>query len=68
MNMKNIQLQKVITFILRDVFVVSFISLVVFFILELVRPGFVSNYISFVLLLIIPLISGTILVLIKHYD
>lgn len=59
---------KFIIAVIKDIFVVSFITFVVFFILELVRPGFVSNYISFILLLIIPLISGTILVLIKQYD
>lgn len=49
--------------VFKDVFVISFITLVVFAILERFQPGFVSNYISFSLLLIIPFLSGTLTVI-----
>lgn len=49
--------------IFRDAFVVSFIILIVFCILDWIEPGFVSFYISFNLLLIIPLVSGILTVI-----
>lgn len=49
----------------KDLFVVSFISLVVFAIFERLEPGFVSFYISFNLLLIIPVVSGILTVLLE---
>lgn len=49
----------------KDLFVVSFITLVVFAILEWFEPGFVSFYISFNLLLIIPVVSGILTVLLE---
>jgi hypothetical protein len=49
--------------VFRDVFVISFITLIVFGILERFEPGFVSFYISFNLLLIIPLSSGILTVI-----
>lgn len=49
--------------IFRDAFVISFITLIVFSIFEWFEPGFVSFYISFSLLLIIPLVSGTVTVI-----
>jgi hypothetical protein len=51
--------------IFKDIFVVSFVTLIVFSILEWLEPGFVSYYISFNLLLIIPLISGIIVILLQ---
>ncbi|MBU1146639.1 hypothetical protein KKD80_03790 [Patescibacteria group bacterium] len=49
--------------IFRDAFVISFITLTIFGLLEWFEPGFVSFYISFNLLLIIPLISGILTIL-----
>jgi hypothetical protein len=49
--------------ICKDIFTISFISLAVFGIAEWLEPGFVSYYISFVWLLIIPLIFGTVTVI-----
>jgi UPF0716 family protein affecting phage T7 exclusion len=49
--------------IFRDLFVISFITLVVFSFLEWFQPGFVSDYISFNLLLIIPFVSGILTVI-----
>jgi len=49
--------------IFRDAFVISFITIVVFGILDWIEPGFVSFYISFNLLLIIPLIFGILTVI-----
>lgn len=51
--------------IVNDIFVSSFITLIVFVILEWLEPGFVSYYLSFNLLLIIPLISGIVTLLIQ---
>jgi hypothetical protein len=49
----------------KDVFIISFITLVVFAILEWAEPGFVSYHISFNLLLAISLVSGIVIVLFK---
>ena len=49
--------------VFRDAFAVSFITLVIFGILDWFEPGFVSFYISFNLLLIIPLVSGILTVI-----
>ena len=49
----------------KDIFVISFITFIVFAILEWAEPGFVSFYISFNLLLIIPIISGTVTVILE---
>ncbi len=49
--------------VFKDIFVSSFIVLVVFSFLEWLEPGFVSYHISFNLLLIIPLISGIVVIL-----
>lgn len=50
----------------RDIFMVSFVTLIVFSFLERAEPGFVSYYISFNLLLIIPIIFGTVTVIINQ--
>ncbi len=49
--------------VFRDAFVISFITLIIFSVLERFEPGFVSFYISFNLLLIIPLFSGILTVI-----
>ena len=49
----------------KDIFVISFASLVVFGILEWLEPGFVSNYISFAVLLLIPVIFGILIILLQ---
>lgn len=49
--------------VFRDTFVISFITLIIFSILERLESGFVSFYISFNLLLIIPLFSGILTVI-----
>lgn len=49
----------------KDAFVVSFVMLIVFSLLEWAEPGFVSFYISFNLLLIIPIISGILTILLE---
>lgn len=52
--------------VFRDVFVISFITVIVFGILERLEPGFVSFYISFNLLLIIPLSSGILTIILEE--
>ncbi len=47
----------------KDLFVVSFVTLIVFGFLEWFEPGFVSDYISFNWLLIVPFVSGILTVL-----
>lgn len=47
----------------KDIFITSFIVLVVFGFFELLELGFVSYYISFSWLLIIPAIFGTVTVI-----
>lgn len=49
--------------ICKDIFVVSFVTLAVFGLFEWFEPGFVSYYLSFNWLLIIPLVSGTVAVI-----
>jgi len=52
--------------IIKDIFVVSLVTLIVFSILEWTEPGFVSYYINFNLLLAIPLVSGIISLLMQR--
>lgn len=50
----------------KDIFAVSFVTLTVFGIFEWFEPGFVSYYLSFNWLLIIPVVSGTVTVIINQ--
>lgn len=49
--------------ICKDVFVIFSITFVVFAIMEWFEPGFVSYYLNFNWLLLIPLIFGTVTVI-----
>ncbi len=51
--------------IFRDAFAISFVSFIIFGLLEWFQPGFVSFYISFNLLLMIPLVSGILTILLE---
>ncbi len=52
--------------VFRDAFMISFVTLIIFSILERLESGFVSFYISFNLLLIIPLVSGILTVILDR--
>lgn len=62
---KNIEAFKDLTVeIAKDIFKISGISYVIFFILDFLNPGFVVNFLNLNLILIICIISGIITALI----
>ena len=63
MNKKSFYLK-----ILYDVFVASVVTLVVFFISEIIKPGFITNYFNLSLFLLWCILIGIIYVLINKKD
>ena len=54
--------KNLIQIISQEIFTASFISFVVFFILEIIKPGFVIYYFNFNIFLAIALVSGILAV------
>jgi len=50
----------------RDIFIVSLISFLVFFLLEQLKTGIISNYFDLNILMIIAIISGIIVIFFEH--
>ena len=51
-----------------DIFYISLITYIVFFMLELLKEGLVSNYFDLNLLLIFIIIFATLTIIFKKYD
>jgi hypothetical protein len=65
---KNSQFIYFISRICQYLFEVSFISFIIFFILEYFKEGLVTNYFNFNLFLIFTLIFGIITILLPHFE
>ena len=54
--------------IINDTFYLALITFIVYFVLELIKPGLISNYFDLNLLLIITIILGILITITKKYD
>jgi hypothetical protein len=63
---KDIIIKEFISKVSKDIFIISFITFVVFFILESLERGFVTNYINVNALLVICFLSGLIAAIFKE--
>lgn len=51
---------------IKDIFIISLITFIVFFFLDLIKQGFVINYVNINIVLLVCILSGIISVLV--YD
>ncbi len=61
-------MKKIVLKIIDDIFYLTLITFIVYFVLELIKPGIISNYFDLNILLLSVIIFGILITITKKYD